>query len=136
MAKVIIAGNAVVINSSVKLEDLKKVEKYRPSALTLYGGEDGKEPVFRVTVGTGTGSINKNGACFSGATHDEAKLATITMVVGNTENIKEFVADEFGGALINLSKIEEKLPGIIADIASERNAVMNSISVAGTSNNQ
>ena len=41
MAKIVIAGEAVVVTSAVKLEDYRKVAKYRPKALVLLGGEDG-----------------------------------------------------------------------------------------------
>ena len=50
MAKVVIAGDAVVITSSMKLEDLLTIAKYRPDALVLKGGEDNKEVIFRVAA--------------------------------------------------------------------------------------
>lgn len=48
MAKIVIAGDAVVVTSAMKLEDIKTIEKYRPKELVLKGGEDGKEPIFGV----------------------------------------------------------------------------------------
>ena len=48
MAKIVIAGDAVIVTSTMKLEDIKTIAKYRPKALTLMGGEDGKEPIFAV----------------------------------------------------------------------------------------
>lgn len=42
MAKITIAGDAVVITSSLKLDDIKTIAKYRPKALTLMGGDDGQ----------------------------------------------------------------------------------------------
>ena len=56
MAKVKTMGQAIVVVSEVKLDDIKKIEKYRPEALVLKGGEDGKEEIFR--IGTGAGKIN------------------------------------------------------------------------------
>lgn len=133
MAKITIAGDAVVITSSMKLEDLKTIAKYRPKALNLRGGEDGKELIYSVAVGRdgSNGEINKNGAVFTSATHDDAKLATITMYAAHTENdIKEVVADQIGAAIINLSKLEETLPAVLDEITAEKAAVMDSISVA------
>ena len=46
MAKITIAGDAAVVTSAMKLEDIKTIEKYRPKELVLKGGEDGKEPIF------------------------------------------------------------------------------------------
>ena len=131
MAKVVIAGNAVVINSTIKFEDIKKVAKARPTALTLMGGEDNKEPIFTIgTCSCTNGVINANGALFGSATRDDDRLATITMVVEGEGDIKEFVAEEFGAALINLSKLEEKLPAVIEEINAEKDAVLGSITVA------
>lgn len=131
MAKIVIAGDAVVVTSAIKLEDLRDIKKHRPSALVLKGGEDGKEPVFAIDVTTGSGNITKYGASFGTATRDDAKLASITLVAPGVEgDIKEFVADELGTALINLNKLEETLPDVIQSIRDEKAQVMDSISVA------
>lgn len=131
MAKIVIAGDAVVITSSLKLEDIKTIQKYRPKELVLKGGEDGKEPIFAIGAGSGYGNINEVGASFGGTTHDEEKLATITMVANaGTEDVKNWVADRLGGAIINLNKLEEKLPGVLAEITAQKATVMSNITVA------
>ena len=54
MAKIMVAGDAVVVTSDMKLEDIKLVKKYRPEALTLFEGEgEEKEPVFKIGIGDG-----------------------------------------------------------------------------------
>lgn len=133
MAKIVIAGDAVVITSAVKLEDYRKVSKYRPKALTLFGGEDGKEPIFRVGVNSnGGGTISKYGAEFGAATHDEQQLATITLVYAGKEcaDIKETVADELGAAVMMLNKLEAAIPGVLAEINAEKAQIMETITVA------
>lgn len=130
MAKITIAGDAVVITSSLKLDDLKKIEKYRPGALVLKGGEDGKEPIF--VVGTGCkGSINAYGAEFNSATHDDEKLATITMALPfGANDVKAAVADLVGAAILNLNKLEATLPAVLAEIDAETAAILDNITVA------
>lgn len=132
MAKITIAGDAVVITSSMKLEDLAKIKKYRPDALVLKGGEDGKEPIFCVSVSEGgSGSINKYGVEFTSETHDDAKLASVTMVgEGITGDIREVVADNFGLPVLNLNKIEATLPAVLAEIDAEKASIMANITVA------
>lgn len=129
MANVYIKGDAAIITSTVTLENLKNVTKYAPKALTLLGGDDGKEPVFCVTVGkTGSGAINGYGATFAPATRDHEGKATITLMVpACVEKAKEWVVNELGGALMNLKAIEEKLPEVIAKIAADKKAVEDSI---------
>ena len=131
MPKVTIAGDAVVVSSSMKLEDLKTIAKYRPKALTLMGGDNGKEPVFAIGITSGPGSINNFGVSFGRESHDEQKLATVTMVLkGATGDVAEHVADVLGAALISLGKLEAQLPAVLEEIADEKAAVMSNITVA------
>lgn len=128
MAKIKVLGQAVVVTSSIKLEDIKKVKKYRPDALILKGGEDGKEQIF--ALGVGEGSVNKYGASFNRETRDNDKLATMTLTTSyDGEDIQEHVADELGEALVKLRAIEEKFPAIIAEVDAERAAIMADITV-------
>lgn len=133
MSKIVIAGDAIVLTSALKLSDLKTIQKYRPKALTLMGGEDGKEPVFTLYVtDQGEGSISNNGAIFTSETRDDEKLATLTMVMPgvHTDNIKEYVADKIGGAQMSLNKLEATLGSVLEEIAADKQAVMESISIA------
>lgn len=131
MAKITIAGDAVVVTSSFKLEDIRTIEKYRPKKLILMGGDDDKEPVFAIGATSSPGIINSVGASFGGESHDEQKLATITMsTVGFTGDIKDWVADKLGAAIINLNKLEETLAGVLNEIEAEKAAVLSNITVA------
>lgn len=131
MAKIVIAGDAIIITSSMKLADIQTIQKYRPNELVLKGGEDGKEPIFAIGVTNGAGNINEVGASFGCTSHDEEKFATITMVTdGVTGDIKEWVADRIGCAIISLNKLEEKLPAVLAEIEDQKAEVMGNITVA------
>lgn len=133
MAKITIAGNAVVVTSALKLEDIKTIAKYQPKALTLMGGEDGKEPIFAIgTTAPGKGSISSVGASFDREANDGSKLATITVVdtVPDT-NVKDWAADKLGAAIMALNALEAKLPEVLSTIAANKAAVMENISVAG-----
>lgn len=130
MAKICIAGKAVVVTSAMKLEDLKTIAKYRPGALVLKGGEDGKEPIFAVKATNGNGRINQYGAEFGDETNDENKLATMTLLFEADGDVKEVVADTVGAYVVNLNKLEATLPGVLEEIKAERSSILESITVA------
>lgn len=132
MAKIIVAGDAVVITSGLTLENLETVKKYNPNALTLMGGEDGKEPVFCIGVNRGKqGNINQYGVEFGAETRDEQKLATLTLLVpGEIDDVKNYVADKYGAALMMLNKLEAFLPTILEAIEADKKAILDNITVA------
>lgn len=132
MAKITIAGDAVVVTSSMTLEDLKLIKKYRPKALNLMGGENNKDVLYSILVGEGNGSVNETGAYFGRTTNDEAKLACITMASAPTPgDIKEFVADTIGGYVMLLTKLEDTLPTVVEEIKAEKERVLGNIQVVG-----
>ena len=134
MAKIVIAGDAVVVTSSLKLEDIKVVEKYRPEELVLRGGDDGKEPIFAIGTTSGNGRINSVGVSFGREAADGSGLACITALkidTPTTDNVKEWVADALGGAMSKLAVLESKLPSVLEAIKAEKAAVMESIVVVG-----
>lgn len=135
MAKIKIVGEAVVLSSDAKLEDIKLLEKYNPDALKLYKtNEDGKkECVFTVKTATsGEGGINARGAIFTAAAYDGTGMATITAKVpeGVTpENLKEKVAEMVGTGIISLKQVEEKIPDAVAAVKAEKASILENISI-------
>ena len=129
MAKITVAGSAVVVTSSVKKEDWDKVNKYRPSATILTEGEE-KTPVFAVEVGeSGSGSINKYGIKFDSQTAEGYACLTLVTTV-TADKVKEHVADTIGGAFNNLEKLEATIPAVIEEINAERATLLGKITVA------
>lgn len=131
MAKITIAGDSIVVTSSKTLEAIKELEKYSPKALRLYDrDEDGnKSEVFRVATGA-NGVINGNGAVFASATHDEQKLATITMTIpAGTANAVDYAADKIGKAITMLNKVEAQFEDALNTVAAEKAAVLECINV-------
>lgn len=130
MAKIKTLGDAVVVVSTLKFEDIKFLEKYRKDALALKGGEDNKEIIFRVGT-SGTPSANEYGITFEGATRDEAKQAILTLSLNyEGEDIKGFIADQLGSTITQLEKLEKTVPTILAEVKAEREAIVSSIEIA------
>ena len=133
MANIKIIGDAMAVISSHTLEDIRTLEQYAPKTLRLYeANEDGKqEEVFRVGTTTCTGSINQYGVSFSSATHDEEKLAVITLCITNdVEDAKEYAADKVGYAVMKLNKVEAQIPAALRQVEMERAEVLSNITLA------
>lgn len=129
MATIKVTGNAVVITSALTVKQIETAAKYRPQALLLL--DEDKNPVFAVGIGGGTGSITKHGAVFS-RTADAEGRATITLITAFPDDAdrKEFVADLLGNAVLNLNKLEATLPAVLGEVAAEKAAVLEGITIA------
>lgn len=129
MAKVTVVGNAVVITSSVKLEDIKRAKKYRPEALILLS-EDGKEPIFRVGTVSGNGGISKYGVEFAEESRDSEKRAVLTLgFETKSEDLKKGIVDAIGESLIKLNKVEENVASVLGEITNEEQRLYDSITI-------
>lgn len=128
--KVTIIGEAVVITSDLKISDIKEIRKIRPEALTLKGGEDGKEDLFAIGVAqSGSGSLDKYGAEFSPIGRGEDGFATITLSASGVSDIKEWFYDRYGASYSMLRTLEAMLPGVVDEIVAEKAEIIDSISV-------
>ena len=121
------SGNAMVVTSGVTLEQLKQVERFRPDALRVIDGETKDELFVVCTTDTGSGELSSYGACFGTRTDSEGK-ATITIELPDeAANVREYIADTYGSALLYLKKLEEnidaQLEGINADITAINDAI-------------
>ena len=130
--KITILGNAIVVKSAYTCAELATIGKYRPKTLTLWGGDDGKDALFTVGSGKGCGSLCKYGAVFGDDTGvGEERKATITLTFeGGVADPKAYVEETYGGMLRNLSAVEAQLEGIVPEIAAEKQALMDSITLA------
>lgn len=128
MASIKIAGDAIVVTSAVSLDTIRKIEKYRPEALILRGGEDGKEEIYRIGVATdGRGKLNKYGVEFN--SDDSSGNASVTMMHGCTNDVVAEVADKFGAAIVKINAIEDSFQNVLEQIDADRAAVMACITV-------
>lgn len=125
-AKVTVIGEAAVVTSGLKLEDIKLAKKYRPEALKLV--ED-KQVVFAVDVTSrSAGSINKNGATFSETTDSEG-FATITMTIDRDGDVEKKLTDEIGMGLLKLNQVEEAFGDQLDSIHADQAKIKELISI-------
>lgn len=128
-AGITVAGQAVVITSSMTLDNIKTIGKYRPEKLQLKDAEN-KEVIFVISVSKGKGSINKYGAEFDSTTYNRDGKAVITLDMPAVNgSVEESVAEYIGAAILNLNKLEAQLPAVINEITTEKAAILANISV-------
>lgn len=118
--KVTVVGEAAVITSDLKLEDIKTAKKYRPEALKLYKD---KEQVYQIGVTSrSSGSINNVGAEFSETTDKEGH-ATITLSTDREGDAAEEVMDKIGLPLLMVSRIEEAFAEHMTAIKADQDKI-------------
>ena len=127
MAQVKIAGKAMVITSGAKLEEIKNAEKYRPNALRLFGGEEGKELLFVVGTAKSASGIDRQGVVFCDTNADG--YAQLTLTLPADVNPQDYVPEVYGPALTKLCAVEEQLPAALAEIRADKERVQGMIEV-------
>jgi len=126
MANIKIAGGAAVLVSTLKLEAIRLLERYRPNALVLREDDD---VVFRVQSGN-TGSVSQHGVCFATTTRNEAALAELTLSIpADVTDAKEFAMDKIGPALLQLNHVEAQAAAELAALNEDLTQVRDTITV-------
>jgi hypothetical protein len=132
MSFISIAGDVFVVTSSLKLEDLIRLKKYKPEALELRN--DNGDLIYGVS--TGGNGIDKNGASFTSATRDDKKLACITLPlpaeIKDEDEAKVYVAEYVALSLPKLKKVEENAAKALESVKENMEQIMESITVVGT----
>jgi len=127
MADVKIAGNAVILTSTVTLEQIKRIEKHRPETLEIKNAKD--EVIFR--VGTGSNCFNSHGASFNAATLDNRELAFISLQIpAGVTDAKRYFAETYGQPHLHLKAVESRLAAVLTAVESEIAEIMNDVTMA------
>ncbi len=129
MAKIIIAGDALVIESAHTLEEIKILETYRPKALMLYD-EDGEDAIFLVGTTTGKGSITRYGASFGSASRNGSGNATITTEIpADVTDATKYAEEKIGISIIHLNAVEAQFASALEAIEAEKETIRSNINV-------
>lgn len=128
MAKTKILGTAVTITSAVKVADFKTLAKFKPAALALTEVVDGvKEEKFSVALGTSP-SVTKYGIVFDSANANGYAEVTLQIPASiAADKRKEYVADTYGYALLNLNQLEGQIAEIMAETEADFIAINDGI---------
>ena len=129
MANIIIAGSSAVLKSAIKLETMKKLEKYAPEALCKR--DDKERLTFKVGVASeGTGIIAAKGVFFAPVTHDADGRATVTLVIPTyVKDAKEWAAETLAHVYNELTSMEASMSAASTKVDEDKQAMMEQISV-------
>lgn len=128
MAKTKILGTAVTITSAIKVAIFKTLAKFKPAALKLTETVDGvKEEKFSVALGTSP-SVTKYGIVFDSTNTDGYAEVTLQIPASVTaDKRKEYVADTYGYALLNLNQLESQIAEEYAETEADFVAINENI---------
>ena len=126
-------GDSLMVTTTASIDELALLKAKRPEALCLYEGEDKeKKMVFRVDVGAQP-CLQNNVACFTGNTNTDPKVAVLSVSLANKPegaDVKEYVTEKFGAAILHLQKVEAQFADAIDEIGVEQETLANLIQIA------
>lgn len=125
-AAIKVVGNVCVVESKYSVEEYERFEKHRPKALTMTDPEDKKIVTFRVGVGKNNGSLSAYGVSFGGNSAN-GKACVTMQIPDDVTDVKKWVIETVGTAILNLNKIEEGLESCAEDIVAEEAAIAESV---------
>ena len=127
MAKTRISGTHMVIESSATVEQIKKLERFDKSALSLKDSE-GKKDIFKVCTAS-EASVSNFGVAFATNGYGENAKAVIEIPLPQeaSANPKQYVAENYGNVIRNLNKIEENFATAISAVEQEQKAIVEAI---------
>ena len=104
-----VLNNAVAINSTISVKDIKLLKQYNPSALKTVD-ENGFD-VFSVDFNEKSAGCSDFGITFDVERQDGTASLTIALLDMTGEDVKTRVAKEFYKVIEELAKLEATIPG-------------------------
>jgi len=127
MSKFVVAGDAVVVTSAVKFDDIVALKKYRPEALCLKD-EEGRV-IFKVGIGA-TGGVSDFGITFTSESNDDKGFAQVTIIAPDHDgDAKAAVVDSHFVAIEKLEKLEKHIAEELASVEEMKKKISESVSV-------
>jgi len=128
MSKIKTLGDAMVLTSTVKLEDIMQLAKYNPKALVIVEPKT-EDEIFRITPSFKP-SFGKAGAAFNTANADGFAEMTILLPAGlSNEEKLTWIKECYGVGLLELNKIETTIASAVAELNGKFDTMTESITI-------
>jgi len=135
--KISVVGNAAVLTSSIKVEEIKTLQAGNPQALKVFKDKENTDEVFGISYcEDATPSVGKYGITFNSATRDENKYATLTLTLPRNlktnDEIKAYIADKAFGTVASsyMAELEKSVPTEAKKLTDARTALIGQITVS------
>ena len=129
--KVKIVGNALCIESSYTVEDIKFLENYSRDDLCLFEAQPNgtNKKVFEMGVCPCCEEpyVEQNAVIFNSQTSDGH--AVLTIMLPKADDLKGYVADVYGDVITNIKDVEYGMDERLAAAKSRRKAILDEIEV-------
>ena len=125
----VIAGSSLVLVSSATPEQIKTLKEYRPRALCSKDEKGKTTNDYSISIEDGNGYIGKIGTIFTTRTDAEGHATVTVPIPKDVENVKKYVQETYGYAILNIRKIEEGFESALAETEAEQSDIASMISV-------
>lgn len=144
-----VLGNVMQVSSKYTAEELMKVERYAPKALTLYDATGAAEFSMCIDIdGVATqhdtyddgkiraefcmcapsGGITDKAIIFDSIAND-GKASVMVAIPDATDDVKLYIADTFGKILSNIETIEDQIKAVLDFADTAERGIINLIEV-------
>ena len=124
MANAKIVGNVCVITSELPYEQIEKLEKFKPEALSARD-EEGND-TFSIRTGNSP-SFSRYGAVFNSKNQQGNALVVVSLP--SVDDKAEFVKETYGYGLLSLNQLERQLTVVSEDLAQEISQIESNITI-------
>ena len=116
----IIAGSSLVLVSSATPDQIKTLKKHRPDALCSKDKDGKATNDYSISIENGDGYISNIGTIFTTRTNAEGHATMTVPIPNDVEDVKKYVQDKYGYAMLNIKKIEEGFEAALAEAKAEQ----------------
>lgn len=124
MANIKVIGDAMIVTSAIKMEDIKLLQRLDADGLIARDKDD--EPVYAVFTGD-LGFMEDTGIRFTGADSNGFATVTILLPPASQTEREEFIKEKYAMAITALQTMEELLAEYLIDFKTKYNEAMQAV---------
>lgn len=130
MANIKVIGDAMIVTSAIKMEDIKLLQRLDPDSLVARDKDD--EPVYAVFTGN-SGFMENTGIRFTGTDRNGFATTTILLPSATQNQREEFIKENYAMAITALQAMEELLIEYLISFKTKYNEAMQAVEFIDTS---